>query len=201
VRQQFAAKLAEARTDGTQLLETCAKLAAGTLSPQDRLAFLDQLIAANGSALERDQKDEVEDRKAAVEIMAQKSGLPLNMPVPGMGSTMGPLVHAALAETFGRVFDVGRAIGNPRKDVLASLLFNRGLFPFTPNALDLWKRPPQPGQIPETIEQALFQPVAKTLEGFYAARFNARLDSTILSYLASNRRVGSPRFQALPPHS
>jgi hypothetical protein len=75
---------------------------------------------------------------------------------------------------------------------LATLVLRRGLEPVTPTALDLCGGSPQPGRIPESVDGALSDPVATTLEALHSARFGS--PEVVRSYLSSGRRIGTPRL-------
>jgi len=195
VRQQIETKTAEARAEASEILDNLAKLAAGKLSPDDCNGLLNRLIGANDSALERDRADAADLVTEGINIQAEKSGIAaiLDQPLPTNPTlTYRTLYMTAIRQTSGVIFDVPRATENPRRQVLATFLLRRGLEPVTPTALEVYGRHPQPGRIAESIEQALSDPVATTVEAFHKALFGS--SETVRTYLSPGRRIGVPRF-------
>ena len=80
----------------------------------------------------------------------------------------------------------------PRRRVFASLFWRRGLDPITPAALDIMGRPPLPGRLPKSIDQAVTEPAQRTLEAIHKAMFG--IPENAHEYLMSGRRIGAPGF-------
>jgi hypothetical protein len=200
LRQEDRSKLAEARLTGATLLESVAAVAAGALSPDERINQLGELIAANEGALDRDRMDSEDRVNEAFNESWERLGLPgdlLDSPVGDGRLTPRSLLTNAIRRTFRTLYDVPRATENPRRKVVATLFFRRGLDSFTPTALKETGRAPQPGRIPVSIEQALSEPMATTVEALHKAHFGS--PEVAQRYLTSIRRIGSPRL--VPPPS
>jgi hypothetical protein len=209
-RQLIAHKFSEARSDGERLLSACGALVQQGLSPQDRVTFLNNLLASNNDAVDRDQKDEETINSAAVDIMINKVYPPAMANMP-LGNVSGPFAQLAgnlglpvqptpislaksiMAQVYGRIFDLARAEANPRRRVLATLFILRGINPVTPTALSVWNRQPEPGRVPEALDEALWDPAANTVEAFHWERFKSQ-ESTC-GFLTAGRRVGTPCFR------
>ena len=198
LRLQDRTKLAEARTEGTELLENIAALANGILSADRRTEILNRLLGSNESSLDRDQTDATDLINEGIDRGAKKWGLPLDLPVsPGESiPTYRALFTNVIRQAFGIQYDVPRATVTPRRRVFASLFWRRGLDPVTPFALEILGRSPQPGRLPESIEQVVTEPAQTTLEALHKAMFG--IPETARGYLISGRRVGAPCF--LPAH-
>ena len=102
LRVQDRSKLAEARAEGAELLDAAA-LANGSLSADQRDEILNRLLGANESSLDRDQADVTDLNGEAIDRMAKKWGLPLDLPVsPGQPNlTYRALVTNAIRQAFG----------------------------------------------------------------------------------------------------
>jgi hypothetical protein len=200
LRQLDRARLTAARLEGRQILEAAAGVATGALSRQERSAWPAKLKAANESASERDEADDVEvfgDALNAYLARMEKS-VPgyvatfFDRPVGDNQLTGRALVQNAFRQTLGLVYNVARASKKARREVSATLFFLRGIEPVTLTALELLRRQPQPDRLPESVEQALSSPVATTLEAFHATRW--RPPEIARNYLAAGRRIAAPRF-------
>jgi hypothetical protein len=211
-RRLDADKLYEARAEAAELLALFADLSTGKRAPEWRRGKLTDLLATNNAALDRDEKDEVRLTEDASERAWARMGISSNTPADALreaierfaGRVGLPVVPSsvtqakegfkvALMRTYRRVYDVGRTTGGPSRQLIATLLLIRGCHPVTPAALDFWHREPQPGRVPETIDEAIFAPVQKTLEAFHAERFKADY-ATVAAHLSWRRRIGAPFF-------
>jgi hypothetical protein len=194
LRQLDRRKLEEACAEGTELLENIGALAAEKLSAQQRNELLNRLIGSNDRSLDRDETDSADLTTQVVELGSKKWGLPLDLPVADNRPefTYRSLFRNAIRQVSGIEFDVPRATAAPRRRALATLLLRRGLDPATPTALELYGRAPQPGRIPESIEQAITDPIATTLEALHKSLFG--FPDAARTYLLYGRRTGAPCF-------
>jgi hypothetical protein len=187
VRQRVENKRREARDVGAWLLELCAALDAGTLPPAERRQALGRIEAANVSGFERDREDE----KAAFKAQFGRLAGPIADMV--RDADVGADVDAAVEQASGGIYGVGKDILLPRRRVASALLLSRGTMPVTPTSLELLGREPRPGRMPESIEDALWEPTAKTLEALHAGRFGPPAEGAH-AYLAQVRRIAAPYF-------
>ncbi|UVT16040.1 MAG: hypothetical protein H8K04_00275 [Nitrospira sp.] len=183
-RQIVNNKVASAHDIGKRILVDCAAVSLGTLSVPGRNALLDQLNKLNESGLQRDHQDNMNLQK---EIFRNLVGIPLD---PATQAQMDQYVTQAWL----RVYEDARLVELPRRKLLGTLLCHRGMLPVTTTALELHGRNPQPDRTPETLDEAIWEPVAKTVEAFHVGTFGEPSEA-IAPYLRQIRRRAVPRFE------
>lgn len=184
-----------ARAEASKALDFLARL--DGVSGAERKKMLAWVEEANDAVHAADVEDlgetvEIAEEAAHKQVEAQIAQATAIAGVSGAALGLYPRRGGiSMKEGFEQHYWASNQPGIDRRKWTATLVLGRGLGPVTPTMLELMERKPDLDRTPETVEEALAEPVARTMEALHASRFGEP-SAAVGKYLTSIRRIATP---------